>query len=110
MPEGFELRHKVASLPLEFARHDFGITGGGVTAFEAAAAGLPTIVIANEPHEVAYARYLQDLGCAIYGGTADSIQDNAFDLRPDIPAMSRAGMAHLGADGAKTVLDAVLAL
>jgi spore coat polysaccharide biosynthesis predicted glycosyltransferase SpsG len=110
LPPGFEIRRNVTSLPAEFARHDLGVTGGGVTAFEAAAAGLPTIVIANETHEVGYARYLEGIGCSVFAGPQFAIRPETFDRHLDIPAMSRAGLEGIGAHGVERVLDEVLAL
>lgn len=110
LPPGFEMRRNVASLPAEFARHDLGVTGGGVTAFEAAAAGLPTIVIANETHEVAYARYLEGIGCSVFAGSQSAIRPETFDRQLDIPAMSRAGLEGVDALGVERILDEVLAL
>lgn len=45
----FKLLNQVPSLAAEMHGHDLAITGGGVTPFEACAAGLPCVVIANEP-------------------------------------------------------------
>ena len=36
----------------EMSRHDLAVTGGGMTPFEANAAGLPCIVVANETFEI----------------------------------------------------------
>lgn len=48
-PGRFKLLNQVPSLAAEMHGHDLAITGGGVTPFEACAAGLPCVVIANEP-------------------------------------------------------------
>ncbi len=48
--------------------YDLAFTGGGVTAIEAAAMGLPTIITANEKHEIQIGEYLAKLGCASFAG------------------------------------------
>lgn len=103
----FTLKQGVPSLPEEFALHDLAITGGGVTAFEAAAAGLPAVIVANEPWEEPAARWLEAAGAALYAGPQDR---PAFRLPRDLAAMSRAGMKAVPGDGAARVCSEVEAL
>lgn len=67
------LKHKkcVPDLFAEFDVHDLLLCAGGMTAFEAAAAGLPACVVATEPHEEANAAFLQEQGCALLIGRRD---------------------------------------
>lgn len=62
------LKTNVNCLVTEMSKHDFAITNGGITAFEAVALGLPTNIIANESWETAYGRYLESAGCANFCG------------------------------------------
>jgi spore coat polysaccharide biosynthesis predicted glycosyltransferase SpsG len=99
-----------SSLSRELAAHDAAITAGGVTMFEASAAGLPCIVIAAEPWERDAARMMEKLGaCVVAGYRADF---DASLLRSALPVeqMSRAALAALDANGALRVADEVFAL
>jgi spore coat polysaccharide biosynthesis predicted glycosyltransferase SpsG len=106
----FQVRREVSSLPEEFGRHELAITGGGVTPFEAGAAGLPCIVVANETFEIPAARYLQNLGCAVFAGHHTELDGEAFGRCLNHEAMSRAGMMHITTRGAENVCRALDAL
>lgn len=84
-------KSNVPSLAGEMSRHDLAITGGGLTPFEAAAAGLPTIVIANEDFEIPVGKALEQLGCSIFAGH----HSEAFVL--DFDKLDIAGMSHRAA-------------
>ena len=99
----FRVKRGVPSLIEEFAAHDLAITGGGMTVFEAAATGLPCVVIANEWFEVPAARHLARLGCAIYAGHHTEIDARPLPLVEDVEAMSRAGLAQLTTQGVENV-------
>jgi spore coat polysaccharide biosynthesis predicted glycosyltransferase SpsG len=106
----FTVRRAVPSLAREFSRHELAVTGGGITAFEAAAAGLPTIIVANEPFEVPPARHLESLGCARFAGFHAEIEEAPFAAELPLEAMSRAGMARVtgaGLDNVARALDAL---
>lgn len=64
----FHIYREVPSLMELFSHYDLAITGGGVTCLEANGAGLPCIIVANEPHEVDTARYLESKGGAVFAG------------------------------------------
>lgn len=57
-PSEVTLHRQPAELIPLLAGADLIVCGGGVTLFEAAALGRPTLVVANEPHEEAIAQYL----------------------------------------------------
>jgi spore coat polysaccharide biosynthesis predicted glycosyltransferase SpsG len=99
----FELKINVPSLIEEMSRHDLAVVGGGITAFEAAASGLPAIVIANEDFEVPVARYLASLGAARYAGHHSALDETAFVIPRDIFDMSEAGMRQVQLDGVAKV-------
>ncbi len=104
-----EWRSNVADMGALFERHDLAVTGGGLTAFEAASTGLPVVVIANEPHEVVTGRRLEELGCARFAGYRTEIDETAV-LAPldDISRMSAAGMCRIPADGVRRVCREIL--
>lgn len=99
----FELKINVPSLIEEMSRHDLAVVGGGITAFEAAASGLPAIVIANEGFEVPVARHLAGLGAARYAGHHSALDESAFAVPRDVAAMSLAGLSKVSLDGAEKV-------
>jgi spore coat polysaccharide biosynthesis predicted glycosyltransferase SpsG len=108
LTSGFELKVGVPSLIEEMSRHDLAITGGGITAFEAAAAGLPVVTIANEWFEVPVAQHLAKLGAARYAGHHSSLDPGAFDLPQDVRAMSEAGLTQVPLHGAERVCRLLL--
>lgn len=93
------VKRRVPSLLKELASHDLAITGGGLTAFEAAAIGVPTAVIANEPWEVAHAKYLQGIGCSVFVGTHNQINLSFLDNEMDLMSMSSAALRAFPAEG-----------
>jgi spore coat polysaccharide biosynthesis predicted glycosyltransferase SpsG len=110
LTDAFEIRRGVPQLAPEMARHDLAITSGGMTCFEAAAAGLPTLIVAAEPWETAAALELQRLGAARYLGFRQEIDESALDMQLPLEAMSRAGMSNVGTTGAERVVSELLRL
>ena len=106
----FTVKRSVASLAEEFARHDLAITAGGLTPYEANAAGLPCVVIATEPWEVRTGEVLARLGGCIYAGWRERIDFTAFEATLPIEKMSRAALASVPTDGAARVAAELLAL
>jgi spore coat polysaccharide biosynthesis predicted glycosyltransferase SpsG len=93
------VKRSIPSLAAEFASHDLAITGGGMTAFEAAAAGLPTVTVANEKWEVAHCLYLQSLGCSVFAGPQESVDLGLLESPLDIARMSAAALQAVDTDG-----------
>ncbi len=108
--ENTTVKRSVPSLPAEFAAHDLAITGGGLTAFEAAAAGLPTVTVANEPWEVAHCRHLELMGCSLFAGPCDEMDLNVLNVPLDIGKMSRAALDGVDTGGAERVRHAIMLL
>jgi spore coat polysaccharide biosynthesis predicted glycosyltransferase SpsG len=100
---GFLIKSGVPSLIEEFSRHDLAVTGGGVTPFEANAAGLPCVIVANEVHEIEIGRHLANLGSSRFAGYHDAIDHAAFSLDLDLEGMSRAGLSRITTQGAQNV-------
>lgn len=108
--QGFEIKRSVGSLPAEFARHDLAITAGGMTPFEANAAGLPCIVVGAEPWEERAGRMLAALGGCIYAGPRDRVDYSVLDSEVPVRRMSEAALAAVPADGAARVAAEIAAL
>lgn len=106
-----KIKSRVASLIEEMGRHDLGITAGGVTPFEAAAAGLPTISIAAELHEIGICKRLEELGCSKYLGYWKNIDEkdvkSAIETMSDedISDMSQSGLDKIKVSGAKNIME-----
>ena len=104
----FKVIKNVPSLAKEFANYDLAITGGGITAFEAAASGLPVLMIANEIFEIPICETLQNLGIGIYIGKYDKFQITNSHFRIPVERMSRKGMELISPFGAVHVVDEIL--
>lgn len=107
MPRHFELKHGVVSMVEEMSRHDLAVTGGGITPFEANAAGLPCLVLANEQFEVPVCKALEDMGGCRFIGHHMAIDPLAFEQSLNISDMSKNGMASIGIDGVFRVISAI---
>ena len=99
----FELKSNVPSLIEEMSRHDLAVLGGGITAFEAAASGLPAIVIANEDFEIPVAQHLASLGAARYAGHHSALDEAVFEIPHDVAGMSMAGLSNIHLNGIEKV-------
>lgn len=106
----FSVKRSVDSLPAEFARHDLAITAGGVTPFEANAAGLPCIVIGAESWEERAGELLARLGGCRYAGPRRQIDFSVLDELLPLEKMSAAALESVPADGAERVAAELLAL
>ena len=99
----------VPSMIEKMSHYDLAITGGGMTCFEANASGLPSVIVANEPHEILTGQQMESYGGSRFAGFHSKIEDAAFDLASiDIESMSRAGMEAVPVDGAKKVSIALI--
>jgi len=107
---GFSVKRSVPSLAAELAAHDLAITGGGLTAFEAAATGLPTVTVANEKWEMAHCRHLQTLGCSVFAGPHENINLSVLERPLDIAKMSMAALHAVDTDGVKRVCGEMMSL
>ncbi len=104
-----EFLHKanVPSLAEEMSRHDLAITGGGLTPFEAAAAGLPSVVIANEDFEIPVGRALEGLGCSIFAGHHTAVNERIFHRMLPLKEMSIRATQEVDLNGALRVADLI---
>ncbi|NKM29248.1 PseG/SpsG family protein [Rhizobium laguerreae] len=104
-PDRFKLLNQVPSLAAEMHGHDLAITGGGVTPFEACAAGLPCVVIANEPFEIPVGRALEELGAAFFAGHHSAFDLGILEKAIPIKSMSETAMAKVDLGGVGRVAD-----
>ncbi|MGO6998097.1 PseG/SpsG family protein [Rhizobium leguminosarum] len=104
-PDRFKLLNQVPSLAAEMHGHDLAITGGGVTPFEACAAGLPCVVIANEPFEIPVGRALEDLGAAFFAGHHSAFDLGILETPIPIRTMSQTAMTKMDLGGLGRVAD-----
>jgi spore coat polysaccharide biosynthesis predicted glycosyltransferase SpsG len=107
LTDAFTVLVSVPSMIEEMSRHDLAITGGGITPFEANAAGLPCMVVANEEFEVPVGMALERLGGAVFAGHHSAFDLSALDGPLPIERMSQAGMRHVGLGGAAKVVAAM---
>jgi spore coat polysaccharide biosynthesis predicted glycosyltransferase SpsG len=107
LTSSFDVVAGVPSMVEEMSRHELAITGGGITPFEANAAGLPCIVVANEDFEIPVGRELERLGGALFAGHHSAIDLSALDGPLQLEEMSRAGMSKIGLGGVSRVVDAL---
>ncbi|QWW70869.1 glycosyl transferase (plasmid) [Rhizobium sp. WYJ-E13] len=105
LPGRFKLLNRVPSLAAEMYRHDLAITGGGITPFEACAAGLPCVVIANELFEIPVGRALEGLGAAFFAGHHLAFDLSALEQEIPIRKMSEIAMAKVDLEGLRRVSD-----
>jgi spore coat polysaccharide biosynthesis predicted glycosyltransferase SpsG len=106
----FTVKSSLPSLAEEMSHYGLAITGGGVTPFEANAAGLPCIVIANELFEIPVGNALEKMGGAVFAGHHATFDVSVFDLNLPIEEMSRAAMRSVKLDGVQNVREAIESL
>lgn len=106
----FQLKRALPSLMEEFSHYDLAITGGGITPFEANAAGLPCVVIASEDFEIPVGQGLAKLGGAVFAGHHSQIDADLFTQDLPIKKMSQLGMERIDLNGTARILDEIEAL
>ena len=110
LDDRFVLKSNVPSLIEEFGRHDIAITGGGITPFEANAAGLPCIIVANEEFEIPVGEGLAKLGGAVYAGHHNQVDTHKLTTPLPVANMSHAAMLAVDLRGVERVLDEIKGL
>lgn len=94
----------VPSLIKKFSEYDVAVTGGGVTCLEAAASGIPCIIVANELLEIDTALYMESLGTAFFAGYHMQMSEERFDItKMNIKSMSQAGLQKVPLCGAQNI-------
>lgn len=106
----FEVIGNVPSLMRLFYDYDLAITGGGITPYEANAAGLPCIIVANEQFEIPNGRFLERAGGSVFAGFHERLDAAVFGRQLDIGAMSEKGMRAVPLDGAENVYREIMSL
>lgn len=106
--KGIEIKKNVPSLIAELSHYDLAITGGGITCLEAAAAGLPPLIVANEKHEVQIALHLAERAAACYIGYRHRASlPLPLPSGEEIESMSRAAMKNVPCNGIDNIYKAL---
>ena len=101
------IKSDVPCLIDEFKRHDLAITAGGITPFEAASMGLPSLIIATEPHEITVAHHLASIGVSAFLGYRRCLTQSV-DLRSlDLESMSIRSLEYMDGCGTNRVVDLI---
>lgn len=101
---------RVPSLIETLYDYDLAVTGGGMTPFEANAAGLPCIIVANETFEIPNGNFLEELGSSVFTGYHEDIDRSCFTNELDIEKMSAIGMEEIPLNGTQNVYNEMRAL
>ena len=110
-PKGFFcIKHNVPSLIKEMNSSHIAITSGGTTPFQANAMGLPCIVIATESFEIEVGKYLEKLGCNIYGGYKKDLNITSMKLDFAIEEFSRKALEKVDSKGIERVIKHIIKL
>ena len=99
----FKIKYNVKNIFKEFSNHDILISGGGMTPFEAASTGLPSIVIASELFEIPVCKKLQKIGISKFIGYRKKINFKKIDLNLDINKMSNICINRIKMNGLKNI-------
>ena len=101
------IKSDVPCLIDEFKRHDLAITAGGITPVEAASMGLPSLIIATEPHEITVAHHLASIGVSAFLGYRRCLTQSV-DLRSlDLESMSIRSLEYMDGCGTNRVVDLI---
>ena len=107
LDSSFLLKCAVPSLIEEFSYHDLAITGGGVTPFEANAAGLPCFIIANEDFEIPVGLGIAELGGAVFAGHHSKIDASKLNELMLIEKMSRLAIERFDLGGVTRIMNEI---
>ena len=98
-----KIKFNVKNIFKEYSKHDLLICGGGITPFEAASMGLPSITIANESFEIPVCSKLQNLGVSIYLGHHKEIDFDLLNFNLNIKKMSSNCLNRIKFEGLKNI-------
>lgn len=90
----FKIYQNLKSLFSFLYDFDIAITGGGGTCCEAAAMGLPTMIIANAPHEINTGESMEKLGVSVFLGDYNDWDKSKLKIinNLNVQSMSTIGM------------------
>jgi spore coat polysaccharide biosynthesis predicted glycosyltransferase SpsG len=93
----------------QFQKFDLLISGGGIIPFEAAAVGLPSLIISTEEHEKKVGEILHNLGCSIYLGHKKKINNLSINISDlNIKKMSTNCIRKINLNGNKKIKKIIL--
>ncbi len=107
-----------AGLPSLLAAADMAVLGAGTMKFEAAALGLPAVLVAAADDQLAVGPPFAATGAAAWAGDGRLVDPAAVlaaveDLAADTArrrSMAEAGRATVGLDGGRLILEATIGL
>jgi len=116
--KSFHFYEAVQDMERHMMRCDLLVSAGGTTLLEAAALGLPAIVLWEDPHEETYARSLpKACGVDVLGNgmdvDLDVVAQHCFDSLADKArrkAISRTMKAYVDGNGAARIASAILGM
>jgi spore coat polysaccharide biosynthesis protein SpsF len=111
----YELKRDVKEMARLMSEHDLALASFGVTAYELAACGVPSLLLGLTQDHVASAELFEDEGIAVQMGLAQSLEPrvlaNALLRLLEDPSrrreMSRKGQALLDGKGAERIAQAI---
>ena len=109
-PENVSIKKGMASIAEELVDTDLLICSGGVLCLEAIACGLPSLIIATEPHEVETAEFIQNFGVSRFLGFYKDIRPEWFDFDINLSEMSQTALKLAKGPGVENVVKELLAV
>lgn len=103
MPPSLRIHRGVSDLIGLMAATDIIICGGGVTLFEAAALGIPALVIANEAHEIHLAQWFERNGFGFYNGFRTDYSESSLLTKLTQLISSKEMLCEMGRIGKQLV-------
>ena len=99
----FIIKKNVKNIYNEFYKNDLLICSGGMTPFEAASSGLPSIIIATEKFEIDVGIKLSKLGISSFAGYYKNINYKKINFNLNIKNLSRNCLKTLDTKGLERI-------
>jgi spore coat polysaccharide biosynthesis predicted glycosyltransferase SpsG len=96
--------HSPSSLIEHINQHDLIISGGGMTCVESVALGIPTLVVANEKHEIPTALLLESLKVSHFLGFHEDLTQFNLPTTDQLNNMSHFAITNIPITGKQNVL------
>ena len=100
-------KFSVRNLENHMYYYDLIICGGGITPFNAASQGLPSIIVANEKHEINTAKYLEKMGVGTFCGFRSANINAKLISKLNLEKMSKNGIYKFDNNGIKNFMNKI---